>query len=363
MGASETIESEAVFGAGRFARLKAWRLLAILAAVVALVVVGIGMARPDPREPRAKAGRGDLAMYTRVIEAVHAGAAYYPAMTADMRANGYPLKPFPAVRPPPLTIAMAALPDVDARRLSLHVLSTVVLIAWGWRLIRDRVPWLLALAVMGALFSGMVTARIANGYGFHEIWASLFIALSLAVYRPGRYGLSLACALAGVMLRETTAPFFLVMAFFAWLDGGRKEALVWLGGLGIFGCALAAHALTLQHYVLPGDLDSPGWVKFGGWGFVLQVMRWNAVLLTSPHWLAGVAAPLAVLGAAMANGVLGKRIGLTVGGYIFAFMLAGRPDNAYWGMMIAPLWPVAVVLAGWGLWTWARFRFGASATT
>lgn len=363
MRASQTVESEPAFGAGRIAGLKAWQVLAILAAVVALIVASVSMARPDPREPKAKPGRGDLAMYIRVIETVHGGEPYYPAMTADMRAHGYPLKPFPAVRPPQLTVAMAALPDVGARRLSLHVLSALVLIAWGWRLIRDKVAWPLGLAVMAALFSGMVTARITNGYAFHEIWAGLWIALSLAVYRPGRYGLSLACAFIGVMLRETTAPFFLVMTFFAWLEGNRREALAWLGGLAVFGVALGAHATTLQQYVQPGDLNSPGWVKFGGWAFVLQVMRWNAVLILSPTWLAGVAAPLAILGAGLANGVLGKRIGLTVGGYMFAFMLAGRPDNAYWGMMIAPLWPVAVVLAGWGLWNWGRFRFGASATT
>lgn len=366
MRASQSVESEPAFGAGRMAGLKAWQLLAILAAIAALIVVSIGMARPDPREPKAKPGRGDLAMYIRVIEKVHAGEAYYPAMTADMRAHGYPLKPFPAVRPPQLTVAMAALPDVGARRLALHVLSAVVLLAWAWRLYRDKVPWVLGVAILAALFSGTVTARITNGYAFHEIWAGLWIALSLAVYRPGRFGLSLVFALIGVMLRETTAPFFLVMAFFAWLEGHRREALAWIGGLGLFAVALAAHATTLQHYVQPGDLNSPGWVKFGGWAFVLQVMRWNAVLLLSPHWLAGVAAPVALLGAAMANGTLGKRIGLTVGGYMFAFMLAGRPDNAYWGMMIAPLWPVAVVLVAWGLWRWAdraRFRFGASPTT
>lgn len=363
MGASTTSDLEPAFGAGRIVGLKAWQVLAILAAVAALIVLSVNMIRPDPREPKAKPGRGDLAMYVRVIEKVHAGEAYYPAMTEDMRANGYPTSPFPAVRPPQLTLAMAALPDVGARRLSIYATFAVVMLAWGVRLIRDRVPWPLALAIMGALFSGTVTARITNGYAFHEIWASLFIALSLAVYRPGRYGLSLACAFVGVMLRETTAPFFLVMAFFAWLEGHRREALIWLAALFVFGATLAAHAVTLQAYVRPGDLTSPGWVKFGGWGFVLHVMRWNAVLITHPMWLAGVAAPLAALGAAMANGVLGKRIGLTVGGYMFAFMLAGRPDNAYWGMMIAPLWPIAVVLAGWGLWRWARFRFGAGATT
>jgi hypothetical protein len=168
------------------------------------------------------------------------------------------------------------------------------------------------------------------------------------------------------MLRETAAPFFLVMIFFAALERRWREALAWMAGLGLFAAALAGHALTLQRYVQAGDLASPGWVKFGGWGFVLQVMRWNAILFLSPKWAAGIAAPLALLGAALANGALGKRLGLTVGGYMFAFMLAGRPDNAYWGLMIAPLWPVAIVLAGWSLWRWAhrtRFRFAAAATT
>jgi hypothetical protein len=339
---------------------------ALLLAIAALIVVSLHMARPDPREPKARPGRGDLALYLRVIDKVHAGQPYYLAMTADMRANGYPLTPFPAVRPPELTVAMAALPDASARRLALQGLAALVLAAWAKRLIGERVPWAAGLAIMGALATGMVTAQIPSGYAFHEIWAGLLIALSLALHRPGRWRLSLACALAAVMLRETAAPFFLVMIFFAALERRWREALAWLAGLGLFAAALAAHALTLQHYVQAGDLASPGWVKFGGWGFVLQVMRWNAILFLSAKWAAGIAAPLALLGAALANGALGKRLGLTVGGYMFAFMLAGRPDNAYWGLMIAPLWPVAVVLAGWSLWRWAhrtRFRFAAAATT
>jgi hypothetical protein len=32
--------------------------------------------------------------------------------------------------------------------------------------------------------------------------------------------------------------------------------------------------------------------------------------------------------------------------YGFAFLILGRPDNAYWGLMITPLWPVALVGVG-----------------
>jgi hypothetical protein len=36
---------------------------------------------------------------------------------------------------------------------------------------------------------------------------------------------------------------------------------------------------------------------------------------------------------------------LVVFGYVAAFIFVGRDNNSYWGLMIAPLWPLGLVTA------------------
>jgi hypothetical protein len=52
-----------------------------------------------------------------------------------------------------------------------------------------------------------------------------------------------------------------------------------------------------------------------------------------------------LLGLAGWSGAVGSRVGLTVGMYVAAFLFAGRPIHAYWGLMYAPLLPLGLVWA------------------
>ena len=47
---------------------------------------------------------------------------------------------------------------------------------------------------------------------------------------------------------------------------------------------------------------------------------------------------------------MADRLALTVVGYGATFLVLGRPGNAYWGLMIAPLWPIGL------LWTASALR-------
>lgn len=58
-----------------------------------------------------------------------------------------------------------------------------------------------------------------------------------------------------------------------------------------------------------------------------------------------VAAPLALLGLGAWRDPLGKRVALVVFGYIAAFLVVGRPENSYWGLLIAPIWPLGLLQA------------------
>jgi hypothetical protein len=50
------------------------------------------------------------------------------------------------------------------------------------------------------------------------------------------------------------------------------------------------------------------------------------------------------------------RVAATLIAFGLAFLVLGRVDNAYWGLMITPLWPVALVGIGRLGVLWREFR-------
>jgi hypothetical protein len=193
------------------------------------------------------------------------------------------------------------------------------------------------------MFTGVMPAFGPPAYALHEVWAGLLIALSLALYRPQRWGASLAVALLAVGIRELAAPYLLVMAALAWHEGRRGEAAAWLAGIAALAIGLWLHAQSLAPLVLADDRTSPGWLALGGWHFVLRTLRMNLALLIAPEWLTAIAVPLGLLGLLTRRGLLGDRIALTVLGYCAAFLFIGRPSNFYWGFLLAPIWPLGLI--------------------
>jgi hypothetical protein len=318
--------------------------LAVLLAVLALIVAGLRI--ETSAAPPAPEGNGDLALYGRTIELLRHGAPYYPTITSELRANNYPLRPFVTVRLPTLSVALATLPDVLTARIVLAALALVTFAAWTWCFRALRGEPLRYTALLLLLASGIVPALAPVAYPLHEVWAGLLIALSLALRRPDRWLLSVAIATAAALLRELAAPYLLAMAALALKDGCRREALGWLAGLLVFALALGAHAVAVGAVVTATDPASPSWLSLGGLGFVLQTASWNLILSASPDWLAAILVPLALLGLAMRRDALGQRLALTVIGYMLAFLVVGRANNSYWGLMIAPLWPLGLYFAG-----------------
>ncbi len=324
-------------------RLAPWLAALLVTLMSALVVAGLATTLAS-RAPAASLGSGgDAELYRRTILDVSRGQDYYVAAATELRRGGFPLRPFMTVRPPLLAVTLAKLPEA-ARGAALDLLATACILAWAWRL-RDLAaarPWRYGLALL-LLLSGVGTAFAPSAYLFHESWASLLVALSLALYRPQRWGLSLAFGLAAALVRELAAAYLLAMAVLALLEGRRVQAAAWAVALAVFAAALAAHAAAVAGVATPADLRSPGWLGLGGVAFVLRAVRWNVILLAAPPRLAAVAFPPALLGLLCWPGELGRRVGAVVLGYAGAFCVVGRPDNAYWGLMIAPLWPLGMI--------------------
>ena len=80
-----------------------------------------------------------------------------------------------------------------------------------------------------------------------------------------------------------------------------------------------------------------------GWRLVLAMA--DATSLLSPVAVATLAVPLALLGWCAWPGGLGRRGALLLGGYALAFMMLGRADNNYWGLIFAPLLPLGLAVA------------------
>jgi hypothetical protein len=313
--------------------------LSLLTVMAALILTGLVLGRSPPVPPIN--GHTDRTLYQTILRDVGQGRPYYEAASAEMRADKYPTQPFLAVRPPALTMTLALLPSSAARRNALLALSALTLAAWAWRL---RAVWrdqpLRYVAALMLMASGMVVVDPA--YLFHEVWAGLLMALSLALHRPGRWGLSLVLGVAAALVRELAIPFLWVMTAISFWEGRKTEAGAWLLATALVLASLTAHAVAVGAVVKAGDQHSPGWLAFGGWRFVLAANSLDTVFVLAPKGCLAVGFPLALLGLFGAANGPGVRVAVIVCGFVAGLLVVGRAENTYWGLMIAPLWPLGL---------------------
>lgn len=324
--------------------LRALSALASLMLVAGLIAWGLVSDATSSPSPSAVTGSsGDMALYDSIVNRVHNGEAYYPVAVQELRERDYPLRPFVAVRMPTLAWAMAALPDGAARQLGVSILGVMVAMAWAWRLARTE-PHVVRFAVaLAGLMLGVAPAFVPGSSSFHEVWAGLLIALSLALYRPGAWAVpAVLIGTIAALCRELAAPYLVVMGLMALWERRYREAGAWAGGLAVFALALSAHALKVGDLVTPADPASQGWLQFGGWRFVLLTAKWNLYQL-DVSWIDAVLLPLALLG--LTGRPRDLRLLLIVVGYTAGFLFVGRDANSYWGFLIAPLWPLGLAMA------------------
>lgn len=325
----------------RLASVSPGMALSILLALI--LAIGAGLAMLPKGTPGGAAGGGDAALYRQIAARVANGEAYYPAAAVEHRASGYPLKPFTAVRQPLLAEIVATIGATGAEWL-LRLLAVAATAATVIRLApRLRAPFREIAILLSATSAG---AFVQHGmWVWHEIWAGLLITLALACRTERHWLFSVALGLTAALLRELAFPFLLVMAGTAWVSGGRREAGAWIVAVVIALTALAMHRISVGAIALPTDVTSPGWLVLGGWRFDLALARQSSLLLVLPTWVTAVVTPLALLGWCAWRGAYALRAAAMLGLWMTAFLIFGRPDNAYWGFLFAPLLPVGLALA------------------
>lgn len=322
----------------RFATWGPIRALALLLAIGAFIVWGlIGGLHLVDRTEGVPTDRTDAALYAAVAERVSDGENYYGAAATEHRDRGYPLRPFVTVREPALAYVEAVLGGPGRMLGALIVVAIAAAGAFVLRLERTasgKHAWWASAALVAATVVPLVGPMQAM---MHEVWAAMLILLSLALRGDKRFWASVGFGLAAVLVRELALPYLLIMTLFAWHDGKRREAMAWLAAIAVFAIAFAAHAALVLDQVAGSDSVSEGWLRFGGWPFVLDLLRRSSFLAVLPGWVAAGAVPLALLGWLSRSTPLADRAFVTIGAFVGAFMIIGRTENSYWGILFVML--------------------------
>jgi hypothetical protein len=98
----------------------------------------------------------------------------------------------------------------------------------------------------------------------------------------------------------------------------------------------------------------PSWLELRGLSGWLSNVVLSSNMRFLPHFIAGPLVVLMVLGWASWKSPLGTTATLLYLGYGLAFMIAGRPDNFYWGAVVAPAMFVGLAFAPRGIGSLAR---------
>jgi hypothetical protein len=310
-------------------------------AVAGFTEVVAGQANKAAERPRDD----DLALYDRVIKRIGQGENYYAVATEEHRQANYPVRPGVAVRLPTLAYLAVGLGDtgrgaeVLVPGLLVAALALLAATLWAWwrrfgdeGLVGRERRFATALLFVGASLG-------LNRYYFvlHELWAGMLLALAMGLHRPGKkwLGALLVAALA-LAIREHVLPFVLLMAAMAFWRRDWKEGAAWSGLALAFAAFMAWHLGQVAQYVLPSDPLGPAWLELRGLSGWLSTVVLSSNLRFLPHYVAGPMVVLMVLGWAGWKSNAGSCATLLYLGYGLAFMIAGRPDNFYWGAVIAP---------------------------
>lgn len=319
-----------------------------------------------PNQAAERPRDDDLALYDRVIQRIGQGENYYAVTAQEHRAAHYPLRPGVAVRLPTLAYLAVALGDrgrgaevlVPGLLAAAIALVAATLWAW-WRRFGDEglEPRTRRIA-MALLFLGVALGLNRYYFVLHELWAGMLLALAMGLHRPGqRWLAALLVAALALAIREHALPFVLLMAAMALWRRDWKEGAAWSGLVLAFGVSLAWHLGQVAQQVLPSDPMGPAWLELRGLSGWLSTVVLSSNLRFLPHFIAGPLVVLAVLGWAGWKSPAGAFATLMYLGYGLAFMIAGRPDNFYWGAVIAPALFAGlafVPLALQGLWRSAK---------
>jgi hypothetical protein len=307
---------------------------------------------PSKVDPPAHAGiPGDLDvnLYRDVVKRVAGGQDYWSAAFAEHRRHAFPTFPAITVREPAMTWLLVALGTPAIARIALGALACLASVL-TWTALR-RAPISSAERIAASALQLISFACLASPRAIyiHEMWAGVLIVLALALWRLDALWPAILAGIAASLIRELALPFLAAMAYCAGVESRWREVMAWMLAIGLCLALLAAHLCEVRQYQTATDLASPGWVYVGGWRFAVGAAKWSYFIGMLPQWGNTALVFLSLIGLSTAADGLPRRGLLICVGYLAAFMVIGRPENLYWGFLIAGLLPLGVGLAPSGL--------------
>lgn len=313
------------------------RIILVTLALLFLWVLLAGTAvREAPRS--ANPEESDLALYMAIAERQSSNENYYAAAIKEQLERGYPVQPATTVRLPTTTFLVTTLGPTAAYGFMIVLLGATVIAAVRVfeRLSHRRIHWfgsLLLLAISLVLFG-------PPAIYFHETWAVLLLFLSLCV-RSKSFWLAAILATVACLFRELALPFLIAMAAFEFSDKRFRRLGIWLGIAIIFLAGYALHVYAVSEAVNKfggsAPVNSPSWLAFGGWPFIVGSVRSVTVLSALPLWVSALILPLALLGWSLHKDPTARSFTFAILGFVIPFLILGRPNNNYWALLYAPL--------------------------
>lgn len=298
------------------------------------------LAGSNPDRPRDD----DLTLYDNVVQRLQGGEQYYDVIAEEHRKLPFPLQPGLAVRLPTLAYILAFLGE--AGMIAIGIALMVLTVRAWWRRFGDEPGGERFRLVGSALVLVGVSLGLARYfYAMHELWAGLLVALAIGLHRPGRWRWSFVALALALAIRETVLPVVLLLGAMAIWRRDWKEGAAWIALALVFAMALLVHLHIIAGLVRPDDPVGPSWLVLRGLpGWIGNIVL-SSNLRWLPHYLAGPLVFLMILGWAGWRTAAGTTLTFLSLGYGLAFMIAGRNENFYWGMVVAPVMFAGLVMA------------------
>lgn len=324
--------------ATRFRDLRRPVAVAVLATTALLIAALLPLAMGYQPPPPAHPGNGDLALYGRIVERLHAGGSYYAVAHAELLAGHYATLSVLNWRTPFYPWLLSLFPSVGAAQAALCLLALVAAGA-AYALLWRRTNAVVTAAFAPVLLVSLGGCLVSSTVLYSEYAAGMLILLSASAFGLGYRRTGFGAAIAALFIRELALPYVVVCLALAIREKRHRETAAWLVALALYAGYFAWHSAMVHAQLGPADFSYPngGWLRFGGAAFVLSTAGFNGLFAGMPLWVSAVLLPLGVLGLLAWPGTADSRIALTTSAYLLAFAFVGRPVNEYWGAMYTPL--------------------------
>ena len=315
-----------------------------------LACVGVALAwclAVSGGEPWTRAGErgGDVALYESIARRVQGGEGYYDAMGAELRSRGYQTRSVLNWRTPLHLSLIARLPSSGWAWLLLLVPTGGAIIMAFAVMVRDGRP--VAGLALAPLMLASFQSLMPGGTMYAEVWAGVWIAVSVGAHCLGWWRVGATAALLALFFRELALPYVLISAWLAHRQQRKSELAVLLVGLAAYAAYFGWHASEVLPRMTETDVEATwreAWIRFGGVRFILTASR-QGLLLGGPLWVTALYVPVALFGLAGWTNPIALRLLLTVGAYLLAFSVLGRPVQFYWGAVYNVLLSFGAILS------------------